>query len=136
MVKVDERNKRGGNGMSTYKVIVAGSREFTDYEKLRTTLDRLLSRYEISEIEIVSGGARGADTLGERYAEEKGCPVHVFPADWEQFGKAAGYRRNVQMAEYADACVAFWDGKSRGTKHMIDISKRYDLDLRVINIGG
>ncbi|PEU21331.1 DUF2493 domain-containing protein [Bacillus wiedmannii] len=122
--------------MGLYKVIVAGTRDFTDYEKLRVTLDGLFIRYEMSKVEIVSGGARGADSLGERYAKEKDCLLQVFPAEWDKFGKSAGYRRNVQMAEYADACVTFWDGKSRGTKHMIDISKRYDLDLRIINIGG
>lgn len=114
------------------RVIVAGSRGFNDYQKLCKTLDHLLCRYQPSEVEIVSGGARGADTLGERYAKEKGCSLKIFPAEWDKFGKSAGYRRNVQMAEYSNGCVVFWDGKSKGAKHMIDIAEKYKLNLRKV----
>ena len=55
-----------------------------------------------------------------------------FPADWDKYGKAAGYKRNGEMARNADALIAFWDGKSRGTKHMIDLAKKYDLQARVV----
>jgi hypothetical protein len=119
------------------KVIVAGSREFNDYQKLRETLDRLLYRYQPAEVEIVSGGANGADKLGERYAKEKGCLLKIFPVsptDWERYGKSAGYRRNVQMAEYADSCVVFWNMKSRGAKHMIDIAEQRKLNLRKVMV--
>ena len=76
--------------------------------------------------------ARGADTLGEQYAKERGIPIRYFPADWQTLGKSAGYQRNVQMAQYADALVAFWDGRSKGTKHMIDTAQRFKLDIRVV----
>lgn len=112
------------------RVIVAGTRSFANYEFLRAKMDCLLIR--CPEVEIVSGTARGADQLGERYASERGYPLKQFPADWDTYGKAAGYRRNEQMAEYADAAVVFWDGKSRGSKHMIDIAKAKGLALRVI----
>lgn len=113
-----------------FKVIIAGTRSFDDYELLKTKMDRLLSQQR--DVEIVSGTARGADQLGERYAAEKGFPIKQFPADWNIYGKSAGYRRNAEMAEYADAAVVFWDGKSRGSKHMIDLAKSKGLAVRVI----
>ena len=84
-----------------------------------------------TEIEIVSGTANGADKLGEKFAKENGYPIKQFPADWDKNGKGAGYIRNAQMAEYADALIVFWDGKSKGTKHMIDLAKRANLKLKI-----
>ena len=114
-----------------FKLIVAGGRDFDDYQLLKNKLDKLLQNK--TEVEIVCGKAKGADTLGERYAKEKGYLVKEFPAQWDKFGKRAGYLRNEEMAKYADACVAFWDEKSRGTKHMIDLAKKHKLKIRVIN---
>lgn len=117
-----------------FRVIVAGSRTFYDYEFLKARLDRILSH--ITEpIEIVSGGARGADHLGERYAEERGYRVKLFPAQWSKHGRKAGPIRNEEMAKYVapnGGLIAFWDGISRGTKHMIDTAKQYNLKVRVI----
>lgn len=96
------------------KVIVAGSRHIDDYELVRRAIQE--SRFDISE--IVSGGARGVDQLGERYANEVGVPVKRFEADWSQHGKAAGPLRNAEMAQYADALVLVWDGKSKGSANM------------------
>ena len=76
------------------------------------------SCYEITE--VVSGGARGIDTDGEHWAIGSGIPVKRFPADWDDLGKRAGFVRNAEMADYADALIAIWDGKSRGTLHMIN----------------
>ena len=101
-----------------FRVIIAGTRTFDDYDLLCKYVDIKLSNI-CQSIEIVSGGARGADALGERYAKDRGYKLRVFPADWNKYGKRAGYLRNVQMAEYADALIAFWDGKSRGTANMI-----------------
>jgi hypothetical protein len=111
------------------KVIIAGSRNFNDYETLKEVCDFMLSRQ--NEIEIVSGAARGADLLGEQYANEKGFKIKRFPADWNQYGKRAGYLRNEEMAKYADAVIVFWDGKSKGTEHMINLSKKHNLKLKV-----
>lgn len=86
------------------------------------------------EVEIVSGTARGADQLGEKFAKEKGCNLKQFPADWDAYGKSAGYRRNADMAKYADACVVFWDGVSKGTKHMIDLAEKAELDLKIVRV--
>lgn len=114
------------------KLIIAGGRDFEAYELMKHKLDIILKR--ITEpIEIVSGTCDGADKLGERYAEEKGYPVKRFPANWDKHGKKAGYIRNVQMGEYATHCVCFWDGKSKGTKLMIDICKQMQLPVRIVN---
>lgn len=112
------------------KIIIAGSRGFSDYNLLTQECDKILTEFE--DIEIVSGGARGADKMGEFYAKEKGYPVKIFPADWDKLGKSAGYIRNKQMAEYADVLIAFWDGKSSGTNHMINLGKENNLGVHVI----
>jgi hypothetical protein len=110
----------------TGKYIIAGSRDFTDFE----LLERVLNEFEISE--IVCGGARGADLLGKEYAEKYNIPVKMFPADWERYGKGAGHRRNLEMAEYADVLIAFWDGNSTGTAHMIKEAHRRKLYTAVV----
>lgn len=111
-------------------IIIAGGRDFNNYPLLKKKMDEILK--DISNVNIVSGMAKGADTLGINYAKEKNLKVIEMPADWDKFGKSAGYRRNEDMARISDACVCFWDGKSRGTKHMIDLAKKYELQLRVI----
>ena len=113
------------------KVIIAGGRNFDNYDLLCRKADNILSRQ--SEIEIVSGAAKGADKLGERYAEERGYKITRFPADWGTFGNSAGYRRNVEMAVYGDALIAFWDGESKGTEHMIDIARTHSLPIRIVS---
>ena len=113
------------------KVIIAGSRTFSDYNFLRTNCDRLLSQF--SNIEIVSGTAQGADQLGERYAREKGYDIKQFPANWDKYGKRAGYLRNDDMAQYADWLIAFWDGTSKGTKHMIDLANKRGIKVEIVN---
>ena len=114
------------------KLIIAGGRYFNNYELLKEKVDYFLSN-ESGDIEIVSGKARGADSLGEKYAKEKGYTVKEFPAKWNEYGKRAGYLRNEEMALYATHCVCFWDGKSKGTKHMIDLAKKSNLNLRVVS---
>lgn len=113
-----------------FRVIIAGGRDFEDYQLLRQTMNKLLVNTE-DEIVIVSGKARGADTLGERYAKECGYKILPFPADWEKHGRKAGFLRNMEMAKNADALIAFWDGKSKGTKSMIDLANRHQLKVRV-----
>ena len=112
------------------KVIVAGGRDFNDFEKMKATLDKILKGKE--DITIVSGTARGADTLGERYAMLRGYKIERHPANWTRFGKRAGYIRNEEMADNADYLVAYWDYKSRGTMHMINIAKEKKLGVIVI----
>lgn len=81
--------------------------------------------------EIVSGTARGVDQAGEAFAAYAHIPVKRFPADWDTFGKSAGFIRNGEMADYATHCLLFWDGTSRGTKHMKDIAERKNLPTYV-----
>lgn len=111
------------------KVIIAGSRNFNDYQLLKDKCDYLLSKTKC--IEIVSGTAKGADLLGERYARENKYKLHKFPADWNLHGKKAGVIRNKEMAMFADALIAFWDGKSRGAKNMIEEAKSRGLKVKV-----
>lgn len=112
------------------KVIIAGGRDFDDYALMKRKLDHLFSKRMPDE--IVSGGARGADALGERYAKEHDIALKLFPANWSEHGWAAGHIRNAEMADYADALVAYWDAVSRGTKNMIETAKKKGLDVRVI----
>ncbi|WP_303982932.1 DUF2493 domain-containing protein [Niallia circulans] len=118
--------------MRKLRVIVAGGRDFNDYVLLKTNLDYVLRNRQVDEVVIVSGKARGADSLGELYAKERGLEVSAYPADWDTYGKSAGYIRNKQMAETSHALMAFWDGKSRGTKHMIDLAKEKGLRVQVV----
>lgn len=121
------------------KVIIAGSRNFYDYDIVEdTVVSYFMSRGILKEnVEIISGGARGADSLGEQLADSYGLKLTVFPAQWNTYGKAAGMIRNKEMADYAikdsDKAIlfAFWDGQSRGTKGMIDIAKRCGMEVIV-----
>ena len=116
------------------KVIIAGSRDFNNYEMLESKVSHLLSLVKPEDTEVVSGGCRGVDKLGERYAKEHGIKVKVFPAFWHTYGKSAGPRRNKQMAEYGDALIAFWDHKSKGTANMIAEAREHGLIVRVIGV--
>lgn len=122
------------NNKGKLRVIIAGSRGFNDYDLLKKECDAFfVDKREIYNIVIISGGARGADKTGEKYAQDEGFALEVYPAQWKKLGKQAGYRRNEQMAEVADALIAFWDGESKGTKHMIDIMNNKGLPTKVVN---
>lgn len=111
---------------------MAGSRSFNDYKLLCTVCDFMLQNQNESNIEIVSGHAKGCDLLGEKYAADRGYKLTIFPADWS-LGKQGGYIRNKQMSEYADALIAFMEkGGTKGTQHMIDIAKEKGLKVKVI----
>lgn len=108
------------------KLAIVGSRSFNDYEKMCKTLDRL--KFHV----VVSGGAGGADSLAERYAEEHGLGTIIHKADWDKYGKSAGYIRNKRIVEDCHAMIAFWDGESRGTKHSIDLAKQAGKVVKII----
>jgi hypothetical protein len=123
------------------RIIIAGSREFNNYAVLKHNVINvllILSPAQEPNVEIVSGTARGADQLGERFAKEYKYPVKRFPADWDTYGKSAGYKRNEQMALYAKeddgVLIAFWDGVSKGTKHMIDLANKHGLRVFIVEI--
>lgn len=129
--------------MKELRVIIAGSRDFDDFPKLMNScidiLFKITEQYnDLDKIRIVSGVARGADRLGEQYAKVAGYEVSRFVPDWDGLGKRAGYVRNAEMAKYAVAdgsygvLIAFWDGKSKGTKHMIDLAEKNDLEVHIV----
>lgn len=110
------------------KTIIAGSRDLLDYNVVAETIrDRL--PWKITH--VVSGRARGADTLGEKWAEANEIPLSYYPANWDKYGKRAGYVRNLEMAQNAEALLAFWDGESPGTKMMIKLAKEHGLQVFV-----
>ena len=108
------------------KTIIAGGRDFDDIALMGTSVewDKVT--------EVVCGEARGADKWGRTHAEMRGIPVASFPADWDKHGKKAGPIRNMEMGDYADCLIAFWDGKSKGTKHMIDYMNKLGKPVKVV----
>lgn len=107
--------------------IIAGSRNFADDILVREAVEA--SGFDITE--VISGGARGIDKCGERWATKNRIPYQVVYADWDKYGKSAGYRRNQRMADMAEALIAIWDGQSKGTLHMIHIAKAKGLAVYV-----
>lgn len=119
------------------KIIIAGSRKgFTalDVDIAMSKALRLL-KWLPCDIEVVSGTASGVDRLGEAWAAERNLPVIRFPAEWDKYGKYAGYKRNQQMADVANALVALWDGVSKGTNHMITIALAKGIPVHVYGPG-
>ena len=122
--------------INSYKVIVADGRDFADYAYLKEKLDEVFgSLWDINShpIEIISGMAKGADTLGIRYAEEHKLTVVLYPANWKKYPRMAGILRNMNMLVTATHLVAFWDGKSHGTKHMIEIAKAKGIPVWIFD---
>lgn len=124
------------------RIIIAGGRDFNDYGLLSSQVSNIINHLEtmihFDFITIISGNARGADRLGERYAKEHDINLAKFPAQWDRYGKRAGYLRNEEMAKYAVAdghigvLIVFWDGESVGTKQMIRMAEKYGLESRII----
>ena len=113
-----------------FKVVIAGSRGFSNYKLLKETCDKYLrEKKKTHNVVVISGHARGADSLGEKYASDEDLDLEIYPADWRKYGKSAGFMRNEQMAEVADAVIAFWNGESHGTKHMIDIAEEKGIPV-------
>ena len=100
------------------KLSIIGSRSFFDY----TMLEKILNKEKIDI--LVSGGAIGADSLGEQYAENNNIPTLIFKPDWKRFGRAAGFIRNKDIIDNSDKVIAFWDGKSKGTLNSINLAKK------------
>ena len=115
------------------KLIIAGSRSFTSYELLKFEVKKFIIEQNNRPALIISGTARGADKLGERFATEYGIPIDRWPAKWEELGIRAGLIRNEEMAQIATHCIVFWDGKSRGTKNMIDVAIKYNLTVKIVH---
>ena len=104
------------------KIAIVGSRTFEDYNAMCSFIEEKLATMEFTSIDaVVSGGARGADTLAERYAREQRLQMILFPAEWKKYGRRAGFIRNVDIIRESDICFAFWDGSSKGTAHTIQL---------------
>ena len=123
--------------MRQARIIIAGSRSFNNYETLKDRVTKFLYTKPDDRV-IISGGAKGADALGERYAQEYHIPVKRFPANWDTYGKKAGILRNIEMAKYATddnaegILIAFWDGVSHGTGHMLRIADDYGMEIYLV----
>lgn len=119
--------------MSTFKVVICGCRDFYDYGYLKEKCLYYLQN-KMPDVLIISGAASGADELGERFAQEHHLKIERHPADWDRYGKRAGPIRNEEMVQRCDGVIAFWDGKSRGTKTTIDFCKQYNKRCIVVRI--
>ena len=119
--------------MKPNRIIIAGGRDFNDYDRLCAFMDQycLDSGFGPDNTDFISGAARGADRLGELWATSRGYKVMLFPANWTDHGKSAGYIRNKQMADEATALVVFWDGSSKGTGNMIWVATKAGLKVHI-----
>lgn len=122
--------------MGLIRVCIAGGRDFNDYAQLCDGMNAVKAAHYNQTIEVISGAARGADRLGEKWGADQGLVVRSFPPDYENnHPKQAPFIRNAEMAEEADVLVAFWDGKSRGTRHMIGCAFKQGLEIHIYRYG-
>ena len=113
-------------------IAIVGTRSFNDYEVLKKII---MARIKLCDINcVVSGGARGADTLAVKFAQEFSIEMIVHSAQWDKFGRSAGFIRNEDIISGADIVFAFWDGKSKGTAHSIGLAKSKRKKLFVYRI--
>ena len=123
-------------GRSPLKLAVVGSRSCTDKTLVFEYLSILLSAWKVKEdvfnIEIVSGGAKGPDSIAERFVLINRIPTKIFPPDWDKHGKSAGFIRNMEIVDYADMVLVFWDQKSKGTKHTIDLALKAGKSVWIV----
>ncbi len=117
------------------RIVVAGCRDYNNYNEAKKYIDFCISNLRKEyDIIFVSGGCSGADMLGEKYAEENGFQIERYPAEWDKYGKYAGPKRNKKMAQMSDYVICFWDGKSRGTKLMIDFAIQFGKPIKIKRI--
>ena len=114
------------------RLAIIGSRTFNDY----SLLEREVRLFELSQGErismIISGGAKGADTLAHKFAANNNIPIMEIIPNWNKFGKKAGMLRNIDIWNDSDCGIAFWDGESKGTKHSFSIAKQQNKILKII----
>lgn len=116
------------------KLAIVGGRDFENFSKMCFVVyDYFISNDNIKLTHIVSGGAPGADTLAEECASWYFLERVVFHADWDKYGRSAGFRRNQHIVDISDMVLAFWDGKSKGTKHTIDLTIKAKKPLMIIS---
>ena len=121
--------------MQKLRITIGGCRDFNDYVMFCSCIEKYLKTVDdTKKIIFLSGHCSGADEMAEKYAKEKGYVLEIYPADWKKYGKAAGPKRNKEMVEKSDIIIAFWDGKSKGTKNLIDLAKKKDIQIKIYNI--
>jgi len=111
------------------KVAIVGSREFARMERVNECVALLPS-----DSVVISGNARGVDRAAEEAARQRGLKVISLPAQWDKYGKSAGYRRNADIVKLADRVIAFWDGISKGTLHTINLAKQKGIPVEIVRI--
>ena len=117
-------------------VVIAGCRDYSNYEEAKAFIVSCLAEYEGNDpITILSGGCRGADLLGERFANEHAFPIKRYLPEWKKYGKAAGPMRNKQMVDACHKVICFWDGKSKGTESLIQYAKKREKKVEIKWIG-
>lgn len=114
------------------KLAIIGGRDFNDEQLFYDTL----TKFQLKISTVVSGGAKGADMMGELWAISCGIPTEIYLPNWTLHGKAAGFIRNKLIIDASDAVIAFWDGESRGTKSSIDIAKKLNKPIMVVHYQG
>ena len=116
-----------------FRVCVCGCRDFTDYDFFRERC-LLLLKNKMPNVIIISGGAKGVDTLAQQFADEFHLKNKIYKADWEKYGRSAGPKRNEEMVKVSEGVIAFWDYQSKGTKTTIDFAKKYSVDYKIVKI--
>lgn len=123
--------------MGLIRIVIAGGREFDDFDYMRECMNSIKHLYYNRSIEVISGACRGADELGEQWAAENHFAVESKPPDYKKYPpKQAPLIRNDEMAKRGDVLCAFWDGESRGTRHMIGCAMREGLEIHIFRYGG
>lgn len=113
-----------------FHLALVGSRNFKRFDLIREKLNEIHAH--LGQFVLVSGGAKGADSTGEKIARELGCQCVIFKPDWDRYGKSAGFLRNHSIVGKAQVVLAFWDGASRGTKHSIELAKSQNKPLWIV----
>lgn len=114
------------------KIVVAGSRYYDNYDEAKEFINHCINGMEENTAHVfLSGGCKGADKLGERYATENGYEIIIYKAEWSKYGKSAGPIRNKAMAEAADIVICFWDGESNGTRSMIEYARKAGKTVKI-----
>ena len=112
------------------RIAIIGSRNFDNYKLVIETLKPYKSKISL----IVSGAAKGADSLGEKWAIDNKIQTLIFPADWEKHGKRAGFIRNEDIIKNCDGVIAFWNGISKGTAHSLSLAEKYNKPVKIVKI--
>jgi len=118
--------------MKIFKVIISGSRDFNNFNQLVYYADKCLKNKKDCRIIIITSDSKGTDRLAEMYAFHRHYELVKVPTNWVRWHKAAAFKRNVEMAEKANALIAFWDGKSKGTSHLIEVMRGFSKPRRII----